>query len=201
MKWKSIRREVIEKEFMAILCSIKPKERTLSLTREILIDVWNKRVAGVESLKRQNEKKLDEIREKIRMFLGRIGKTHNENLIGAYEKEIENLTNEERFLEQKFQQTSTGSKANFETALEETFNFLKNPYLYWIRDDLVSKHLVLKLVFSDNITYKRGEGFGTAKLSLPLRVFELSGLENSSYVDRTGLEPATPSLQMRCSTR
>ncbi len=200
MKWKIIKRQVIEDEFEKILKSVNPKEGTLELTKKILLDVWSKRMADAENIKKQNDKALNEIRAKIRMFVDRIGKTQNETVIKAYEREIEKLTEEEKVLEQKFQQMEGGSKAQFETALEETFTFLKNPYLYWKKEDLASKHLVLKLVFSDNLVYKRGEGFGTAKLSLPLRVFELSELGNCSIVDPSGFEPLTSSLQMRRST-
>lgn len=183
MKWKSIRRKVIEDEFEAILRSIKPKERTLNLTKEILLDVWNKRISDVDNQRKNNEKEVDNIRAKIRMFLERIGKTQNETLIKTYEQEIEKLTNEEHALEGIIQQIVKGSKLDFGTALEATFAFLKNPYLYWVRDDLKSKHLVLKLVFSDRLVYERGKGFGTANLSLPLRVFELTELGDNTKVD------------------
>jgi site-specific DNA recombinase len=200
LKGKSIQRKLIESEFEAIIRSIKPKERTLNLTKEILLDVWNERITGVDNIKRDYEKNLDEVRAKIRMFLDRLSQTKNESLIRTYEKEIEKLTNEEQILENQ-SMVMRGSKPDFRTALDITFNFLKNPYVYWAKDDLKSKHLVLKLVFSERLTYQRGAGFRTANLSLPLRVFELSDTTNSCDVDRTGLEPATPSLQMRCSTR
>ncbi|KKR79229.1 MAG: Site-specific recombinase [Candidatus Nomurabacteria bacterium GW2011_GWA2_40_9] len=200
MKWKSIRRKLIEDEFEGILRSIKPKEKTLNLTKEILLDVWDKRLAEVDSVKKNHENNLDEVRAKIRMYLDRIGKTENETLIKTYEKEIEKLTNEEKILENQVQ-VMRGSKPEFGTALDLTFNFLKNPYVYWVKDDLKSKHLVLKLVFSDRLVYERGKGFGTAKLALPLRVFELNKLGNSDDVDPTGLEPATSSLQMRRSSQ
>lgn len=182
MKWKSIRRKVIEDEFEDILRSIKPKEGTLALTKEILLDVWNKRISSIDDIHKQNEKSLDDIRGKIRTYLDRISKTENENLVRTYETEIQKLTNEEHTLENQAQ-VLKGSRPEFGTALETTFNFLKNPYLYWRKDDLKSKQLVLKLVFADRLTYKRGVGFGTANLSLPLRVFELNQLNDSSLVD------------------
>ncbi len=52
-----------------------------------------------------------------------------------------------------------------------------------MKDDLKSKHLVLKLVFEDRIIYNRENGFGTAILSLPLRVFELNALGKTTDVD------------------
>lgn len=182
VKGKTIKRETLEYEFEVILRSIKPKERTLNLTKEILLDLWNKKIGEVETIGRDFEKSLDEIRSKMRLFLDRIGKTTNEAMIRTYENEIEKLGSEEKIIENQLLLLQT-RRPEFRTALEQTFEFLKNPYVYWKKDDLASKHLVLKLVFSDNLTYKRGEGFRTAHLALPLRVFELSALDNSSIVD------------------
>ena len=39
------------------------------------------------------------------------------------------------------------------------------------------------LVLEERIAYERGVGFGTAKLILPLRIFELSEANDSSIVD------------------
>ncbi len=192
MKWKSIKRKTIEDEFEAILRSIKPKERTLNLTKEILLDVWNKKISNVDSVRKENENTLDSIRAKMRTYLDRISKTENENLIKTYEAEIQKLTTEEQKLE-SLVKVVRGSIPDFGTALDLTFSFLKNPYAYWKKDDLKSKHLVLKLVFMDRLTYELGNGFRTANLSLPLRVFEEFTTLNSdnvaSYV--TQLEPRT----------
>jgi site-specific DNA recombinase len=200
LRGKSIKRKELEDEFEAKLRSIKPKEKTLNLTKEILLDIWNKRIGEVDDLKRNHENNLDEVRAKIRTLLDRLSKTDNEGLIRTYEKELEKLSNEEQILESQVQVMRSRSP-DFGTALDITFDFLKNPYVYWRKDDLKSKHLVLKLVFADKLTYKRGVGLGTANLSLPLRVFELSELRDSSMVDPTGIEPVTSSLQMRRSTR
>ncbi len=200
MVGKSIKRESLEAEFEAKLRAIRPKEKTLALAKEILLDVWDKRVASMESIQKDNENTVDKIRAKIRTFVEKLGNTENERMTKVYETEIEKLTEEESKLENQLMFVR-GSKPEFGTALDITFNFLKNPYVYWKKDDLKSKHLVLKLVFTDRLIYKRGEGLGTANLSLPLRVFELNQLDETDYVDPTGLEPATPSLQMMCSTR
>ncbi len=199
MKGKGIRRKNMEDDFEKILRSIKPKEKTLNLTKEILLDIWNKRILNVGDVLKNHEKSLDEIRGRIRMFLDRIGKTENESLVQTYEKEIGKLSKEEETLENQIRFMGS-TKPDFGTALDRTFNFLKNPYLYWMKDDLTAKHLVLKLVFADLLIYNRLKGFGTANLSLPLRVFELSVLDNSQCVDPIGFEPMTSSLQMRRST-
>ncbi len=188
MKAKSIRKKVIEENFETVLRSISPKERTLALTKEILMDVWNKRVSDVDKLKRDRENQLDDVRAKTRNLLDRLSKTENENLVRTYEREIEKLSNEEQELEGQTQFLRS-RRPEFGTALDITFNFLKNPYLYWIKDDLTSKHLVLKLVFSERLIYSRENGFGTAHLALPLRVFELTEHGGSVNVEMGGIEP------------
>jgi len=51
------------------------------------------------------------------------------------------------------------------------------------------KRLVLKLVFEKNIAYSKNSGFGTAILSLPLRVFETFDASKSLDVEMGGIEP------------
>jgi DNA invertase Pin-like site-specific DNA recombinase len=182
IKGKTVRRKEIEDKFEDILKTIKPKEKTLSLTKEILLDLWNKKLTDIDNIKRSHESNLDSVRSKIRMYLDRIGKTENEAMIKTYEAEIQKLTDEEKIMESQVK-VIRGTNPDFGTALDLAFTFLKNPYLYWKKDDLVSKHLVLKLVFTDRIAYTLGTGFGTANLSLPLRVFELNQLNDSSLVD------------------
>lgn len=182
IRGKTIKRSDMEAGFENILRTIKPKEKTLALTKAILLDVWNKRLTDRDSIIKNHEKDLDEVRARIRNFLDRLSKTDNENLIKTYENELEKLTNEEQILENQ-SRVMRSTKPDFGTALDVTFNFLKNPYLYWMKDDLKAKHLVLKLVFEDRIIYDRENGFGTANLSLPLRVFELNEQGNSNDVD------------------
>ena len=53
-----------------------------------------------------------------------------------------------------------------------------------------------KLVFPEGIPFEWKKGFGTAKLA---GIYEMNrdfSTEKSVLVDRTGLEPATPTLQM-----
>ncbi len=200
LRGKSVKRKQMEDEFEAILRSISPKEKTLALTKEILLDVWNKRVSEVDGIQRSHENSLDEVRTKMRNLLDRLSKTENENLVRAYEKEVENLTNEEQDLENQLA-VMRSRRPEFGTALDITFNFLKSPYTYWMKDDLKAKHLVLKLVFAERIIYDRENGFGTANFSLPLRVFELSDTTNSSTVDPSGFEPLTSGVQNQCSTK
>ncbi len=84
---------------------------------------------------------------------------------------------------------STKRTIDFGTALEFVFKILKNPYAEWEKGDLAYLRLILKLVFEANIAYSKNSGFGTAILSLPLRVFETIDVSNSQGVEMGGIEP------------
>ena len=200
LRGKTVRRKEMEEGFENILHSIKPKEQTLALTKEILLDVWNKRIKDVDNIKKSHENKLSELHKKVENIIERISKTENEKIIQSYEKELERLSNEEQVLENQVQ-VMRNTKPDFGTALDMTFKFLKSPYLYWMKDDLKAKQLVLKLVFEDQIPYNRENGFGTAKLALPLRIFESNETNDSCDVDPSGFEPLTSGVQNRRSTK
>ena len=57
-----------------------------------------------------------------------------------------------------------------------------------------------KLVFPEGILYKRGEGFGTARLGLIYEMNEACGDNKSLLVDPSGVEPLTSAVQKRRST-
>ena len=58
-------------------------------------------------------------------------------------------------------------KYDFETALNRSFSYIKNPLQKWKKGDLKERQLVLRIVFEDALIYDKETGFETAKLSLP----------------------------------
>lgn len=170
---KSIKKDFIEGEFEKILIGIKPKKEILALTRAITLDNWKTKMAENNDVRKEYESELLKNKKEIDIFLDRIGKTSNEKIINTYEKKIEALDNEQSLLEEKIAKYKS-PKVDFETALNEVFSLLKNPYLKWENGDINDKRLVFKLIFIDRLVYGRKKGFETAKLSLPLKVFELS---------------------------
>ena len=197
----SIPRAKLEEEFNDILRRIKPKRAVLQLTVLALRDVWQQRLASAKELTRQYEGELREVRRKIDGLLNRIAKAQNESLAGAYERELEKLAIQEQSLTERVENPHP-LKADFETALNRVFSILENPYEYWAGGSKESKQLLLKLVFTGPLKYEKFAGFGTANLSLPFRVFELSKVENSRLVEVGRIElPSENATERESTTR
>ncbi len=74
----------------------------------------------------------------------------------------------------------------------------------WLNLDVALRTKFQKLIFPSGIYYDRINSFGTPELGRIFTLykeFEAQKPQILKTVDPTGLEPATPSLQMRCSTR
>jgi DNA invertase Pin-like site-specific DNA recombinase len=181
-KNKSLNSDEVHKKFKIILKGVKPKKTTLNATREILLDMWNDVINDTKGTHDQVETRLAAITAQIAVLLKRIDKTTSEKMVEIYEAQVEDLSKEEQVLKDKLQ-NSTKRTMDFGTALDFVFSILENPYATWEDGDLAMKRLVLKLVFEKNIAYSKNSGFGTAILSLPLRVFETFDASNSLGVE------------------
>ena len=179
---KSVRKEVIEPEFEAILGRINPSEQVLSLTKAVFVDVWQKKMADRVTRKVDIERELGKIADERAKLVQLIARATNEKVIAAYEERIGSLAEKELVLKNT-RMSLVEHGPSIETALEIVFDFLKNPLERWQNGDLHTKRLVLKLVFQEKLAYNRKSGFETAILSLPLRVFTLSEAQNSRLVD------------------
>jgi hypothetical protein len=95
------------------------------------------------------------------------------------------------------QEVDSGSP---EEAVAYASEYLEQPSKIWRKSGIETQTKLQWFQFPSGITYD-GEIFGTAEISSVFKAKEAFQPLKSSRVDRTGLEPATPALQMRCSTR
>ncbi len=77
---------------------------------------------------------------------------------------------------------------------------VKSPYKVWRKIDVLEQQNLFFFLFDEKLAYSKTEGYRTTNIPTAARLFEDFVVSNSASVDRTGFEPATPSLQMRCST-
>lgn len=54
-----------------------------------------------------------------------------------------------------------------ETALDKVMQFVANPSAKWEKGVLEEQRVVLRLVFTEKLLYRKDAGFETASLSLP----------------------------------
>ena len=169
---KSIKRDDLESDLVKILKSIKPKQEVLDYTKARLLVKWNKKIADLERHIRVKERELVGVRNEIKDLSALAGKTKDERIRNVYEARLTELMDKELVLAAKVENPEKNN-IDFGTACDTVFEYLKNPYAKWHTGVLVEQRLVLRVVFSELLKYDRHEGFGTAQLALPLKVFEV----------------------------
>ncbi len=92
------------------------------------------------------------------------------------------------------------SDTNFKEMLEFTEEYLRNPSKIWKEAKIGVQVKLQWFQFPQGLTFENNL-FGTNEIASVFKTKDTFSASLSSKVDPTGLEPATPSLQMRCSTR
>lgn len=171
---KSIKRDKVEGEFIALLKDLRPSYPLFALARDIFHDLWNSMHSKEQQQARAIDSELAKIDKSVNQFLDRIGETETPSLISAYEKRIHDL--EERRAElREYAAKSAKPGRDFHSSFRTAMTFLANPYKLWVSGKIEYQRTVLKLAFADRIAYVRNEGFRTALTTLPFTL--LSRLE------------------------
>jgi translation initiation factor 2 beta subunit (eIF-2beta)/eIF-5 len=179
---KSIRKAELEKQFEAILEKIKPSKEVLALTKAIIAEVWQKKMANRVNRKAEIEREIEGIESERSRFVQLAARTTNESVIASYEERIGELVGQGTVLKDSLMSLAEHAPS-IETALDIVFDFLKNPLKQWKEGNIHTKKLVLKLVFEENLIYNKNSGFETAILSLPLRLFTLPEAQKPMLVE------------------
>ncbi len=185
---KSVAKGVIEGEFESILGKINPSSEVLNLTKAIIADVWQKKIANRVNEKKEIEQKIQRLISEKEKLVGLALRAADDGVRMAYEEKISEIVGISRVLNNSLESFDR-HVPNVETALNIVFDFLKNPLKQWQKGNIHTKKLVLRLVFEQNLAYSRKTGFETAILSLPLRVFGLPEAQKSMLVEMRGIEP------------
>ena len=187
---KSIKREIIEREFEELLLSVRPAEAVFSVASRMFSELWDHKISQAKAQSVALKRELQKVEADISQFLDRILKTDVPSVIGAYEQKIKQLE-EKRLLVKERLASDSRPVSKFEDTLRTALEFLSNPCILWRSDKLGDRRAALKLTFSDRLRYKAKEGFRTASLSLPFNMMNgaLAGVEG--MVDALGLEPRT----------
>jgi site-specific DNA recombinase len=87
-----------------------------------------------------------------------------------------------------------------EEAIDFTEEYLRTPSKVWRKAYIATQTKLQWFQFPSGMTFD-GKEFGTAEVSSVFKAKDLILSPMSASVDLAGFEPATPSLQMRCSTK
>ncbi len=187
---KSIRRDVIEGDFEALLSACKPSKEIFFAAAAIFTDLWNKKRQTLASEADAIRRQVMLIERKSEQMLERIIAAENPTLITAYETKLRTLE-EEKVTLQENAAASGRPLASFEDTFRTAFAFLSNPQKLWASGRMEHQRTVPKLVFGEKLNYCRKEGFRTAAKSLPFLALEHFTNGNYEMVEDSGVEPLT----------
>ena len=185
---KSIRRDELEGAFSGFLKELQPSESMIALTKAMFKNAWDQRMAqaqaGVTSLKRD----VARIEKQIDGLLDRIVEASLPSIVAAYETRLAKLETEKLVAEEKLTK-GVQPKHSYDELFELATTFLASPWKLWNSGHLTLRRTVLKLAFTNRITYHRKTGLRTPQTTLPFKVLEgLSG-QKCLMAEEVGFEP------------
>ncbi len=198
-KRKSIRKEVIEGEFEVLLRGLKPSEGLFNLAFQMFRDLWEAKLAGARTQGVSLREEMRAVERKIAQLLDRVVDASGAAVVKAYEKRIEELETQKALMRERLE-NSGKPMMSFGEAYRTAFAFLANPCRLWNSGRIEDRRAVLKLVFADRLPYVRGEGYRTAKISMPFRLMGENQMMENKMVPRGGIEPPTLRFSVACST-
>ncbi len=194
-------KKTVEGDFVGYLQSITPKQKTLELFKRMVIDHWTKKGKAFDLKHQQYKKELAELNAKKK-------RVYEMREDGEYDKV--QFTDRLAEIENKIMVTTISlnetkiEQFDIEATITYATKFISNLSRIWFDLSPELKPRFQKLVFPQGVSYNKETKFRTTKLGYIYELnqkIEVEKYQFSKDVDRTGLEPATPSLQMRCSTR
>lgn len=165
---KSIRRADIEGPFEEILTSMTPSQ-TLFNTMKIMINsAYEQRTSQMAAIKTKLKSDIVKLEKEIDEFLNRIVNTQTASIIDTYEKKIAELERNKLLATEKLEQTSIKNNTKGKS-LELSLQILENPKKLWGSGNLMLQKTLLRLAFTDRLTYCRKDGYRTPKMSIPFK--------------------------------
>ena len=195
---KSIRRDELDGSFETLLAELEPHEELFSVVRAMLEDIWNDRSAVEQSRKKQLAKKLRTLEDEVEQLVDRIIQSNNDRVVAAYEDKLERLQMEQVATKEKLDNL-TVEEGSFEDLFEHSMEFLSSPCKIWKNGDYVWQRTVLRLAFSEKLTYCSKEGLQTPKFSFPFRVLSDAKNRKGDLVEPRGIEPLTSCMPCKRS--
>ncbi len=191
----NIRKEKIEGEFESLLRELQPAPSLLQLALAMMEDRWEKVAQGLEGNVGDTKTKIAQLERKTAKIIDLIIGTDSPDIISAYENQIKQLEEQKAILRDNITK-SLKPRYTFETTYRTVCTFLANPWKLWVSGNLEYQKLLLRLVFPERIAYCSNEGYRTAKIAEPVRLFQLLKHRNGGMVGDTGIEPVTPTMSM-----
>ena len=198
MNGKSIRAELVESEFEAVLKRLQPTEEYFAVASSIFKELWDQRAATMKKQAQTMKAELSQIDRKTAQLMDRLIEADSDGVIRAYENHIGKLESERALINEKIAKCGRPLQT-YEDTFEHALEFLASPWNIWENGGIEHRQTVLKLGFADQLAYDRDNGFRTPKLSLPFKTLACICMGNKDMARRGGFEPPTPRFVVWCS--
>ena len=195
LRRKSIKKEVIEAEFEALLTEIEPSQEILDIAHDYLKIWWDYLLQNQECKRQAFEDRLKKMGKEINTLINRAVNSESEHAAKAYERRINELELEKVMTTEKLE--NIGKPMNsFEKTSRTAFTFLRKPFVLWDSGRYDYRRVLLRLVFSAPLIYDMKMGYRTAPIAQPFRLLRAMTMGKYEMVPERGLEPPTPTLRM-----
>ena len=184
---KSIRRDVMERDFESVLQTLTPSTGMLAVAKRMFKTAWDDRLSQAEAVRDGIGVKIRKLDKQINGLLDRIVESTNTTVITAFETRIDTLEREKQVLAEQQSQKAKPAHS-FDEMFELATAFLANPWKLWESGNISLRRMVLKLAFVQGMPYSRETGVRTPQLSV---MFEFLGkfTQKCQMVRSGGLEP------------
>lgn len=180
---KSIRRDDLEGEVLAMLEGLTPEKGLFDMIRAMFADAWNQQRDNAKARATSFKLELAKVEKQIDGLVTRIVEATNERVISAYESRIEALEREKLTLSERLKTTGQ-PKHTFEEMFELTMNFLSSPCNIWKNGGYSEKQTVLRLCLNGRMTYSRETGLRTPEISNIFRYIKGENMVEGKLAER-----------------
>ena len=183
MRGKGIRQEVIHEDFKKILNMITPNSKTISLIQALIKDKEKTESENWRNIKKLKEQEIKNKKEEKEKCFELLLKNDNPEVMKMCNEKIAKLEIEIKELTREIEDNNVNTQ-NLEKIGSKVFDFISKPLAVWNIGNHKQRQGVLKLCFSEPISYDRTKKFGTPKLSSIFSMFNSFSGKNHDWRPR-----------------
>jgi site-specific DNA recombinase len=173
---KSIRREVIEGEFLELLRRSEAPPHVFEVAQVMFRKLWDHMALTSKSRAKAIADEIARLDRETQQCLDKILAVTTPAVVTALEKRIGQYEEQKLVLTERKAAAESPARS-FDETVRTALRFLSNPCILWDCGTLEARRMTLRLAFVGPLVYTRNEGFRTAELSSPLKHLSALGRE------------------------
>ena len=171
MYGKGIARSQLERDFEAFLKAVQPTEQLSTMAGKMFQRIWNIMSGQSGDIKEALKVQLREADQKIDKLVDMAASASSARVIAAYEKKIEEAELSKLDIAEKLENPGR-TKHTYEELFELALKFISSPCKIWETARFEMRRIILRLVFSDHLSYCKDKGLLNSDLSMPFKALD-----------------------------